>query len=113
MELKALRLKRRKSRVRGKINGTSVKPRLTIFRSNQHIYAQLIDDENGNTLVSASDNALSKGTNTEKAKLVGQEIAKLALVKKISAAVFDRNGNRYHGRVRSVAEGAREGGLKF
>jgi large subunit ribosomal protein L18 len=113
MELKTIRLKKRKLRVRGKINGTLTKPRLTVFRSNQHIYAQMIDDENGNTLVFASDNAISKGTNVEKAKQVGQEIAKLALAKKISTAVFDRNGNRYHGRIRSVAEGAREGGLKF
>ncbi len=113
MELKTIRLKRRKLRVRGKINGTAAMPRLTVFRSNQHIYAQLIDDEKSITLVSASDVAIKKGTNTEKAKLVGQEIAKLAIAKKITTAVFDRNGNRYHGRVKSVAEGAREGGLKF
>ncbi len=113
MELKALRRQKRKLRVRGKINGTSDRPRLTVSRSNQHIYAQIIDDVTAKTIVSASDIAIKTGTNTEKAKQVGLEIAKLALAKKVTQVVFDRNGIRYHGRIEAVAKGAREGGLVF
>lgn len=113
MELKEQRRLRRKKRVRGKISGTESKPRLTVFRSNQHIYAQLIDDESGKTIVSASDFAVKSGTGVEKATAIGKEIAKLATAKKITAVVFDRNGYQYHGQIKAVADGAREGGLIF
>ena len=107
---------RRHSRVRGKISGTAECPRLDVFRSNSNIYAQLIDDVKGVTLVSASsvekDFGESKG-NKEQARKVGQLIAKRALEKKIEEVVFDRGGYVYHGRVKELAEGAREGGLKF
>ena len=109
------RLKRHK-RVRGKISGTTECPRLNVFRSTKHIYAQLIDDVNGVTLAAAS--SLEKdfegtGGNKEAARKVGQLIAKKAAEKGISDVVFDRGGYLYHGRVMELAEGAREGGLKF
>lgn len=112
---KAMRLKRH-VRVRGKISGTPGRPRLNVFRSNANIYAQLIDDVNGITLVSAS--TLEKGFsgaagNCEAAKKIGAELAKRAKAKGITAAVFDRSGYVYHGRVAALAEGAREGGLEF
>ena len=112
---KAMRLHRH-VRVRGKISGTPERPRLNVFRSNANIYAQLIDDVNGVTLVSA--NTLEKdfeGTtgNIEAAKKVGQIVAQRALEKGINEVVFDRNGYLYHGRVAALAEGAREGGLQF
>lgn len=104
-------------RIRKKISGTSVKPRLSVFRSNAEIYAQLIDDENGVTLAASSsaDKAISaqKATKVEKAKLVGASIAQKATELGLSLCVFDRGGNLYHGRIKAVAEGAREGGLKF
>lgn len=104
-------------RIRKKIAGTAAKPRLAIFRSNSDIYAQLIDDENGFTLASAStrdkDIAAQKGTKVEKSKLVGQVVARKAKDLGITTIVFDRGGNLYHGRVQGVAEGAREGGLQF
>ncbi|MBQ0084117.1 MAG: 50S ribosomal protein L18 [Clostridiales bacterium] len=107
---------RRHSRVRGKISGTAECPRLNVFRSNSNIYAQLIDDVKGVTLVAASstekDFGESKG-NKEEARKVGQLIAKRAAEKKITEVVFDRGGYIYHGRVKELAEGAREGGLKF
>lgn len=102
----------RHRRVRAKINGTKDCPRLSVFRSHRHIYAQLIDDQKGKTLVSVSD-AKIKANKTVAAKEVGQTIAKGALDKKIKKAVFDRGGYRYHGRIKALAEGAREGGLKF
>ena len=106
----------RHKRVRGKINGTAERPRLNVFRSTSNIYAQLIDDEKGVTLASAS--TLDKefngyGGNKEAAKIVGNLIAKRALEKGISEVVFDRGGYVFHGRVKEVADGAREGGLKF
>ncbi len=112
---KAMRLKRH-VRVRGKISGTPGRPRLNVFRSNANIYAQLIDDVNGITLVSAS--TLEKGFNgaagnCEAAKKIGAELAKRAKAKGITAVVFDRSGYVYHGRVAALAEGAREGGLEF
>ena len=114
-DTKAQRLKRHK-RVRAKISGTPERPRLNVFRSLNHIYAQIIDDVNGNTLVSASsvekDFGMTGG-NCEAAKKVGQLVAERALDKGISEVVFDRGGYVYHGRVQSLAEGAREGGLKF
>ncbi|MEN9599070.1 MAG: hypothetical protein RL596_1381 [Bacteroidota bacterium] len=97
--------------------GTAVKPRLAVFRSNAEIYVQLIDDINGTTLASASsldkDIAAQKGTKTEKAKMVGGALATKAKALGLEVCVFDRGGNLYHGRVKSVADGAREGGLQF
>ncbi|MDD4937487.1 MAG: 50S ribosomal protein L18 [Candidatus Shapirobacteria bacterium] len=106
---------RRLKRVRGKINLNLGIPRLSVFRSNQHIWAQIIDDKHGSTLVATSSKNLKdiKGTKSQKAALVGQEIAKLALTKKIINIRFDRGLYRYHGRVKALANGAREGGLKF
>ncbi|MFT8872712.1 MAG: 50S ribosomal protein L18 [Sporolactobacillus sp.] len=103
--------------VRHRINGTSERPRLSVFRSSKNIYAQLIDDVNGVTLVASSslDKALGleKGSDVEAAKKVGEAVGKLALEKGIEVVVFDRSGYLYHGRVQAVAEGAREAGLKF
>ena len=112
---KAQRLKRHK-RVRAKISGTPERPRLNVFRSETNIYAQIIDDVNGKTLVSAS--SLEKdfecdGTKTYAAKKVGQVVAERAKAAGISEVVFDRGGYVYHGRVAALAEGAREGGLQF
>ena len=105
----------RHARVRKKISGTPECPRLSVFRSLQHIYAQLIDDVNGVTLVSASsyEKDFEGGSNKEAARKVGNTLAQRALEKGISAVVFDRGGYIYHGRVSELAEGAREGGLKF
>ena len=103
-------------RLRGHLSGTSAKPRLSVFRSNKHIYAQIIDDERGVTLVSASTLEASFegiGSNKEAAKKVGMTIAQRAIEKGISEVVFDRGGYIYHGRVSELAAGAREGGLKF
>ncbi len=111
--------RRRKIRysIRRKIAGTAKLPRLSIFRSNSEIYAQLIDDDNGFTLAAASsrdkDIQAQSGTKSEKSKLVGQAIARKASDLGITAIVFDRGGYLYHGRVKAVADGAREGGLKF
>ena len=109
------RIKRHK-RVRGKISGTAERPRLSVFRSESNIYAQIIDDVAGNTLVAASsvEKAFEgNGGNIEAAKKVGAMIAERALQKGIEEVVFDRGGYIYHGRVQALAEGAREGGLKF
>ena len=103
-------------RVRGKISGTAERPRLNVFRSNSNIYAQLIDDVKGVTLAAASsvEKAFEgSGSNKEGARKVGQMIAKRAADKGITEVVFDRGGYLYHGRVMELAEGAREGGLKF
>lgn len=111
----AQRLKRHK-RVRGKISGTPERPRLNVFRSETNIYAQVIDDVNGVTLVSASslDKEFDgKGGNVEAARKVGQMVAERAKAKGIENVVFDRGGYIYHGRVQALAEGAREGGLNF
>ena len=107
---------RRHIRVRRKISGTAERPRLCVYRSNSHIYAQIIDDVAGNTLVQAStlDKEIkTKHSNKEAAKEVGALIAKRALDKKIETVVFDRGGYIYHGVVKELAEAAREGGLKF
>jgi large subunit ribosomal protein L18 len=108
---------RRKRGIRAKISGTTERPRLSIFRSNAAIYAQIIDDSKGVTLVGASskikDIDSQGGTKSDKSKLVGKEIARRAQEKGITSVVFDRNGFRYHGRVKALAEGAREGGLQF
>ena len=107
---------RRHKRVRGKISGTPERPRLNVFRSNSHIYAQLIDDVNGVTLCSASSvkkGFEGSGGNKEGARKVGLMIAERAKAKGIEKVVFDRGGYIYHGRVKELAEGAREGGLEF
>ena len=109
------RLKRH-VRVRGKVSGTAERPRLNVFRSLNHIYAQIIDDVKGVTIVAAStkDKEFNGyGGNIEAAKKIGLEIAKRALDKQITTVVFDRGGNIYHGRIKELAEGAREGGLQF
>ena len=106
-----------KFRIRKKINGVAAKPRLSVFRSNAEIYAQLINDDNGLTLASVSsrdkDILAQKVTKTEKSKLVGNAIARKASELGVTTVVFDRGGYMYHGRVKAVAEGAREGGLQF
>lgn len=109
-----LRLKRRK-RIRSKISGTAERPRLSIFRSNKNIYAQLIDDVAGVTLASAStlDENVSDATKVEQAAAVGKAIAEAAKAKNISTVVFDRSGYLYHGRVQALADAARENGLEF
>ena len=131
-ELKQTKRHRRHKRVRAKIFGTARRPRLCVFRSNKHIWTQLIDDEKGKTLVEASDLELkkqkteTKKQRTESKKIekkfsgkvavafeVGKLIAKKTLENKIEKVVFDRGGYKYHGRVKALAEGAREGGLKF
>jgi len=105
---------KRKLRMKGKIHGTSEKPRMNIFRSNDHVYVQLIDDVKRVTILSASDYKLKvKGTKTQISTEVGKNIAKQALKKGIKTIVFDRGGNKYHGRVKAIADGAREGGLIF
>ncbi len=112
---KAQRIHRHK-RVRSKVSGTPERPRLNVFRSEANIYAQIIDDTNGLTLVSASSmdkDFDGKGSNCESAKKVGQVLAQRAKDKGIEAVVFDRGGYLYHGRVKALAEGAREGGLEF
>lgn len=106
----------RKLRVRAKTKGTSQKPRLSVYRSNRFIYAQIIDDEKGKTIIGVSEKNLSlkeKKTKVDKSKELGLLIAKKALDKKVKEVVFDRGSYKYHGRVKQVAEGAREGGLKF
>lgn len=104
-------------RIRAKVQGTAQKPRLSVFRSNKDIYVQLIDDANAVTLAAASsrekDIAAQSGNKVEKSKLVGQSIARKAKDLGIENVVFDRGGNLYHGRVKAVADGAREGGLVF
>lgn len=105
---------RRKIRIRKKIKGTGERPRLVVFRSNRYIYAQLIDDVAGKTLAAYSSLALGKKNVTkEVAKEVGKKVAELAKERNIEKVVFDRNGYLYHGRVKALADGAREGGLKF
>lgn len=106
---------RRLKRVRSKICQNLGVPRLTVFRSNYHIWVQIIDDKHGKTLVSTSTKTLklTKGTKTEQATIVGTSIAKLALAKKLAHVRFDRGSYRYHGRVKALANAARQGGLKF
>lgn len=105
-----------KKRIRKNITGTEALPRLTVYRSNKQIYAQVVNDIKGETLVSASSQGMKECENLpkiEQAKLVGQKLAEKALEANIQAVKFDRNGYLYHGRVKSLADGAREGGLKF
>lgn len=112
---KSLRKEKIRTRIRSKISGTKEKPRLAVFRSNKAIYAQLIDDAAGVTLVSTSPNAIkeAKGSKVEISKKVGELLAKAAIEKGIKDVVFDRGGYLYHGRVKALADGAREGGLNF
>lgn len=106
-----------KKRIRSRMSGDSQRPRLSVFRSNTEIYAQLIDDASGKTIIASSSKekamAKDKKSKLEKAKSVGAEIAKKAVEKGIKEVVFDRNGFLYHGRVKALADGARENGLKF
>jgi large subunit ribosomal protein L18 len=104
---------RLKAKIRAKIAGTSARPRLSVFRSNKFIYAQLIDDTKGTTIAQASDIKATKGTKSERAKEVGAAIAQAGNAKKITDVVFDRNGFKYTGRIKLVADSAREAGLKF
>jgi len=116
-KIKTQRRQNIRFRIRRKISGVTGKPRLSVFRSNADIYAQLIDDTKGETIASASsrdkDIAAQKGTKSEKSKLVGAAIARKATELGVQDVVFDRGGYLYHGRVKAVADGAREGGLKF
>lgn len=110
---KTIKRKVRQIRIRAKISGTSEKPRLSVFKSNKYIYAQLIDDAKGTTLASSEGKLVKAKNKTEQAKLVGADIAKKAGEKKIKEVVFDRGGYIYTGRVKALAESAREAGLKF
>ncbi|MBS4216549.1 MULTISPECIES: 50S ribosomal protein L18 [Neobacillus] len=109
--------RKRHARVRAKLSGTSARPRLNVFRSNQHIYAQVIDDTKGVTLASAStldkELSLESTSNTEAAQKVGELVAKRAVEKGVSVVVFDRGGYLYHGRIQALADAARENGLQF
>jgi len=107
--------KARHARIRKRVDGTAQRPRLAVFRSLQHIYAQIIDDSTGTTLAAASsqEKDLKASGNAEGAKQIGLKLAERAKAKGIATVVFDRGGFRYHGRVASLAEGAREGGLEF
>jgi len=116
--IKTITRMKRKVRVRKKVRGSSERPRLNVFKSSRHIYAQIIDDSKGSTLVAAStlsesSKTLSNGGNVDAATLVGKEVARLALDRGISNVVFDRNGFLYHGRIKALAEAAREAGLNF
>lgn len=114
MLAKVQRRNKIKAGIRSRVFGTPERPRLSVFRSNKQIYAQVIDDVHGKTLVAASSkNITDKLTNIEKSALVGKALAEKALQAGISQVVFDRNGFLYHGRVKSLADGAREGGLNF
>ena len=119
MAMQIVGRERRKLRIRRKISGTAEKPRLSIFRSAKHIYAQVIDDVSGKTVAHASTlskdvrSGIAEDTKSDAAKKVGQAIAKALIAKGIKSIVFDRNGYLYHGRVRALADAAREAGLKF
>ena len=116
-KLKLVRRQRRKARVSGSVRGSTERPRLSIFRSVKHIYAQIVDDTTGKTLVSVNSDQkaqnLKHGGNKAAATAIGKAIAGLAIAKGISQVAFDRSGYRYHGRIKALADGAREGGLKF
>ena len=112
-KIKQVKRIRRKARVRVKISGSAERPRLSVFRSNKGMYLQLIDDQAGKTLVSAHSQELKKDKKIIVSFELGKLIAQKAKEKKIETVVFDRSGYKYHGRIKSVADGAREGGLKF
>ncbi len=111
--LKRVRRHRRKRGLRKRLFGTPAQPRLTVFRSGKHIYAQVIDDVAGKTLASANSRSLDKGYNAVAAAEVGKALAEKAKAAGVEAVCFDRNGFRFHGRVKALADAAREGGLKF
>jgi large subunit ribosomal protein L18 len=117
MDTKVVRRQKIRYRIRKSISGTADRPRLSVFRSNKEIYAQIIDDTNGVTIASASskskDIASSKANKVDVSKLVGIAVAKAAAGKGITNVVFDRSGYLYHGRIKALADGAREGGLQF
>ena len=113
MKNKNTKRTRLKKKIRSKVSGTAMRPRLSVFRSNKFIYAQVIDDMTGKTLAQANDAKVTKGTKMERAKEVGSMIAKASKDLKITTVVFDRNGFKYTGRVKLVADTAREGGLTF
>ena len=115
IKIKRQKLAMRHRRIRGKVKGTSKRPRLLVFRSHRHIYGQLIDDEKGKTLASAKDSEIKskKMKKSDLAKEVGKLLAKKALEIKIKEIVFDRRGYKFHGRIKELAQGARQGGLKF
>ncbi|MBI2064367.1 MAG: 50S ribosomal protein L18 [Candidatus Yanofskybacteria bacterium] len=110
---KKLNRSRRHRKVRAKISGTSSRPRIAVFKSNQYIYAQVVDDESGKTLLSVSDMEVKKGKKSEKALKIGETLAARMKEKGLLEAVFDRGGFKFHGRVKSVADGLRNGGIKF
>lgn len=113
-DFKVIKRLKNKARIRKKVTGSPERPRFTVFRSGRHVYAQLVDDSTGQTLVSASTlQSKKKGANVNGAKEVGASLAKKALEKNIQNVVFDRSGYLYHGRVKAVADGAREAGLNF
>ncbi len=103
----------RHKRIRAKVKGTAERPRLCVFRTPKHIYAQLIDDEKAKTIISVSDAKITKKSKVASASEVGKLIAEKAVAKKIAQVVFDRGGYKYHGRVKALADGARKAGLKF
>jgi len=113
MVSKIARRNKIKTRIRGKVSGTAERPRMSVFRSNKGIYVQLIDDLTGRTLCASSSKGLEGGTKSEVAAKVGSAIAKKAIESGITTVVFDRNGYLFHGRVKSLADAAREAGLKF
>ena len=113
MQKTELQRHRRHARIRSRVSGTAARPRLCVFRSNTHIYAQLIDDESKTTLISSSDMREKSGTKTERAAKVGVDLATKAKAAKITTCVFDRGGYKYHGRVQALAEAARNEGLTF
>ena len=113
-KIKQTRLRRRKIGIRKRVTGTPERPRLTVYRSLKHVYAQIVDDLAGRTLVAASSVALhAQGGNQAGAAAVGQALAEKATAEGINAVAFDRNGLKYHGRVKALAQAARKGGLKF
>ncbi len=113
IQKKALIFERRKARIRAKLSGTAERPRLAIFKSHKYIYAQIIDDTKGNTLVSTDSRKVGGKTPVERAEAVGIEIAKKAKAAKIDKVVFDRSGYLYIGKIKVVADAARKGGLEF
>ena len=113
MKKKLENIARRHKRVRAKISGTSDVPRISVYRSNKFIYAQLIDDVTGTTIAAADSRELKTASKSDQAKEVGVALAKKALAKKVEKAVFDRSGYLYTGKIKAIADGAREGGLKF
>lgn len=113
MVTKIQRRNKIKARIRGRVSGTAERPRMTVFRSNKQIYVQLVDDLAGRTLACASSKGIEQGTKCEIAAQVGKDIAAKAQGAGIETVVFDRNGYLFHGRIKSLADAAREGGLKF